>query len=162
MATDLPEFLGGAIGLSLIFQIPLVAGMTVTAVIVYAMLALNRSGFRPLELIMGGFVEAIALSYLAEVILGPVSWRSVPRHVVMPQIADRECCWGVGIIGATVMSHAIYLHSALPQARIPARNDVRRKRLIRASNGEVMITLSLAGLVNGAMVFMALAVSSRS
>jgi len=156
MATDLAEFLGGAIGLSLIFQIPLLAGMTITAVIVYAMLALNRSGFRPLELIIGGFVGAIALSYLAELTLAPVSWSSVAVHAVIPQIADSEALLlAVGIIGATVMPHAIYLHSGLTQARIPPRNDAERRRLIRASNREVFITLSLAGLVNVAMVLMA-------
>jgi manganese transport protein len=156
MATDLAEFLGGAIGLSLIFHIPLLAGMAVTAVIVYAVLAFNKSGFRPLELIIGGFVGAIALSYLAEMVLAPVDWRSAALHTVMPQIADSEALLlAVGIIGATVMPHAIYLHSGLTQARVPARNDTERKRLIRASNGEVIITLSLAGLVNVAMVLMA-------
>lgn len=156
MATDLAEFLGGAIGLSLIFQIPLLAGMSVTAVIVYAMLAFGRSGFRPLELIVGAFVGAIALSYLAELILAPMNWRSVALHVVMPELADREALvLAVGIIGATVMPHAIYLHSGLTQARIPTCNDAEKKRLIKASNREVIITLSLAGIVNVAMVLMA-------
>jgi manganese transport protein len=156
MATDLAEFLGGAIGLSLIFQIPLLAGMAVTAVIVYAMLAFNKSGFRPLELIIGGFVGAIALSYLAEVVLAPVNWRSAALHTVMPRIADSDALLlAVGIIGATVMPHAIYLHSGLTQARVPARNDTERRRLIRASNGEVIVTLTIAGLVNVAMVLMA-------
>lgn len=158
MATDLAEFLGGAIGLSLIFHIPLLAGMAVTAVVVYAILALSRSGFRPLEMIVGGFVVAIALSYLAEVILAPVNWGSVALHAVTPQIADSDALLlAVGIIGATVMPHAIYLHSGLTQARITPRNDEDRKQLIKASNGEVIITLSLAGLVNVAMVLMAAA-----
>jgi manganese transport protein len=156
MATDLAEFLGGAIGLSLIFQIPLLAGMAVTAVIVYAMLAFNKSGFRPLELIIGGFVGTIALCYLAEVVLAPVNWRSAALHTVIPQIADTEALLlAVGIIGATVMPHAIYLHSGLTQARVPARNDTERTRLIRASNSEVIVTLTIAGLVNVAMVLMA-------
>ena len=156
MATDLAEFLGGAIGLSLIFKIPLLAGMTVTAAIVYVMLALNRSGFRPLELIVGGFVGTIALSYLAELFLAPVNWHSVALHAAVPEIPDSEALLlAVGIIGATVMPHAIYLHSALTQARIPTRDDRDRKRLIRASNGEVVITLTIAGLVNIAMVLMA-------
>jgi manganese transport protein len=156
MATDLAEFLGGAIGLSLIFKIPLLAGMTVTAAIVYAMLAFNRSGFRPLELIVGGFVGTIALSYLAELFLAPVNWHSVALHAAVPEIADSEALLlAVGIIGATVMPHAIYLHSALTQARIPTRDHRDRKRLIRASNGEVIITLTIAGLVNIAMVLMA-------
>ena len=156
MATDLAEFLGGAIGLSLIFQIPLLAGMAVTAVLVYAMLAFNKSGFRPLELIIGGFVGAIALSYLAEIVLAPVNWRLAALHTVLPQIADSDALLlAVGIIGATVMPHAIYLHSGLTQARVPAHNDSERKRLIRASNGEVIVTLTIAGLVNVAMVLMA-------
>jgi manganese transport protein len=156
MATDLAEFLGGAIGLSLIFGLPLLVGMAVTAVIVYAMLAFNRSGFRPLELIVGGFVGTIALSYLAELLLAPVDWRSVAVHAVVPQIADSQALLlAVGIIGATVMPHAIYLHSGLTQARIPVRNDSERRRLVRASNGEVIITLTIAGLVNVAMVLMA-------
>src|SRR6202046_3614153 len=90
MATDLAEFLGGAIGLSLIFHMPLMAGMAVTAVVVYVMLALSRSGFPPFEMIVGGFVGAIALSYLAEVILAPVNWGSVALHAVTPQIADSD------------------------------------------------------------------------
>jgi manganese transport protein len=156
MATDLAEFLGGAIGLSLIFQVPLLVGMTITAAIVYAILVFNKSGFRPLELIIGGFVGTIALSYLAELFLAPVQWRSVALHAAVPQIADTQALLlAVGIIGATVMPHAIYLHSGLTQARIPARNDAEKTRLIRASNGEVIITLSVAGLVNVAMVLMA-------
>jgi manganese transport protein len=156
MATDLAEFLGSGIGLSLLFQIPLLAGMTVTAATVYAMLAFNRSGFRPLELIVGGFVGMIALSYLAELFLAPINWRSVALHAAVPEIADSEALLlAVGIIGATVMPHAIYLHSGLTQARIPARDDTERKRLIGASNGEVIITLTIAGLVNVAMVLMA-------
>ena len=156
MATDLAEFLGGAIGLALIFHVPLLAGMAVTAVIVYAMLAFNKSGFRPFELIIGGLVGMIALSYLAELFLAPVDWRSAAVHAVVPQIADSGALLlAVGIIGATVMPHAIYLHSGLTQARIPARHDGERGRLVRASNGEVIVTLTIAGLVNIAMVLMA-------
>jgi manganese transport protein len=156
MATDLAEFLGGAIGLSLLFHIQLLAGMIITAVAVYAMLGLERYGFRQLELIIGGLVAVIGLSYLAELFIAPVDWSAVAVHSVLPRIADRQALLlAVGIIGATVMPHAIYLHSGLTQARIPARTETERSKIVRASNREVLIALAIAGLVNMAMVAMA-------
>jgi manganese transport protein len=156
MATDLAEFLGGAIGLSLLFHLPLLAGMAMTAVIVYAVLILAGQGFRPLELIIGGLVAVIGLCYVAEMFIVPVDWRSAALHTVLPQIADREALMlAVGIIGATVMPHAIYLHSGLTQARLPARNDSEREKIVRASNHEVFIALGFAGLVNMAMIAVA-------
>jgi manganese transport protein len=156
MATDLAEFLGGAIGLSLLCHIPLLAGMTITAVIVYGMLSFGRYGFRPIELMIGSLVAVIGLCYLAEMFIAPVDWRSAALHTVLPQIADTQALvLAVGIIGATVMPHAVYLHSGLTQKRIPARNDNERRRIVRASNHEVVIALAVAGLVNLAMVLMA-------
>lgn len=156
MATDLAEFLGGAIGLSLLFHLPLLVGMMITAVIVSGVLMLGRYGFRPLELIIGGLVAVIGLCYLGEMFLAPVDWGSAALHAFLPQIADKEALMlGVGIIGATVMPHAIYLHSGLTQARIPARNDSERGKIVRASNREVFLALAIAGLVNMAMVAMA-------
>ena len=156
MATDLGEFLGGAIGLSLLFDLPLLAGMAITAVIVYAVLMLGGQGFRPLELIIGGLVAVIGPCYLVEMFIAPVDWRSAALHTVMPQIADQEAFMlAVGIIGATVMPHAIYLHSGLTQARLPARNDSEREKIVRASNHEVFVALGIAGLVNMAMIAMA-------
>jgi manganese transport protein len=156
MATDLAEFLGGAIGLSLLFNIPLLGGMAVTAIIVYGILLSERRGFRPVELIIGGLVAAIALCYLIELFIAPVDWGSVALHAVSPQIPDNEALLlAVGIIGATVMPHAVYLHSGLTQRRIPARTESERRKLVRISNREVIIALSVAGLVNIAMVVMA-------
>jgi manganese transport protein len=156
MVTDLAEFLGGAIGLSLLFNIPLLGGMAVTAIIVYGILLSERRGFRPVELIIGGLVAAIALCYLIELFIAPVDWGSVALHTVSPQIPDNEALLlAVGIIGATVMPHAVYLHSGLTQRRIPARTESERRWLVRISNREVIIALSVAGLVNIAMVVMA-------
>jgi manganese transport protein len=156
MATDLAEFLGGAIGLSLLFDIPLLSGMAVTAVIVYGILLSERRGFRPLELIIGAIVAVIALCYLIELFVAPVDWASAGLHTVMPQLADNEALLlAVGIIGATVMPHAVYLHSGLTQARIPARTESEKRKLVRISNREVVIALTAAGLVNMAMVVMA-------
>jgi manganese transport protein len=156
MATDLAEFLGGAIGLSLLFSMPLFAGMVVTGVVTYGILMFERHGFRALELIIGSMVGIIGLCYLIELFIVPVDWSSAALHTVLPQIADAEAlllC--VGIIGATVMPHAVYLHSGLTQARTPVRNADERRRVLRFSNQEVVIALTMAGMVNMAMVMMA-------
>jgi manganese transport protein len=156
MATDLAEFLGGAIGLSLLTGLPLIAGMVVTALIVYVILMSDRFGFRPVELIIGNIVAVIGLCYLVEMFIAPVDWRAAAIHTVVPQLPDSGALLlAVGIIGATVMPHAIYLHSGLTQARIPARNAGERRRVVRISNIEVVVALSIAGLVNIAMVMMA-------
>jgi manganese transport protein len=156
MATDLAEFLGGAIGLALLFHMPLLAGMGVTAVVTYALLMLDGYGFRPLELIIGSIVGIICICYVVEMFIVPVDWAAVAYHTVTPQIVDAEALLlAVGIIGATVMPHAIFLHSGLTQGRIPVRDDGERRRVLRFSNQEVVIALAIAGLVNMAMVMMA-------
>ncbi|HZR73835.1 Nramp family divalent metal transporter [Bradyrhizobium sp.] len=156
MATDLAEFLGGAIGLSLLFHLPLFAGMAVTATITYGVLMVEGFGFRPIELIIGSMVSIIAFCYVVELFIAPVDWASAAVHTVLPQIPDAEALMlSVGIIGATVMPHAVYLHSGLTQARMPVRNDNERRKVLRFSNQEVVIALTVAGLVNMAMVMMA-------
>ncbi|MFP3249455.1 MAG: Nramp family divalent metal transporter, partial [Paraburkholderia sp.] len=102
MATDLAEFLGGAIGLALLFHMPLLAGMIVTAVVTYALLLFEKAGFRPLELAIGALVGIIGLSYLAELFITPVAWPSVFGHLFKPQLPDADAVTiAVGIIGAT-------------------------------------------------------------
>lgn len=156
MATDLAEFLGGAIGLSLLFQIPLITGMLITGLVTYGILLFERRGYRPLELIIGSLVGLIGICYLIEMFIAPVSWGAAARHTVLPQMPDAAALTiSVGIIGATVMPHAVYLHSGLTQDRAPARNDAERRKLLRFSNREVIIALAVAGLVNMAMVIMA-------
>src|SRR5215831_18719639 len=156
MATDLAEFLGGAIGLALLFQMPLMVGMAVTACITYGILMFERTGFRPVELIVGSLVGLIALCYLIEMFIAPVDWGAAAFHAVVPQLADAEALLlAVGIIGATVMPHAVYLHSALTQSRTPVRNEVETRQVLRFSNQEVIVALAVAGLVNMAMVMMA-------
>ena len=156
MATDLAEFLGGAIGLSLLLDLPIFIGMAVTAAITYGILMFERSGFRPIELIVGSLVGLIALCYLIEMFIAPVDWGAAAFHAVVPQLADAEALLlAVGIIGATVMPHAVYLHSALTQARTPVRSETETRQVLRFSNQEVVVALAVAGLVNMAMVIMA-------
>jgi len=156
MATDLAEFVGAGIGLSLLFHIPLLVGMAITGVIVYGILMSGQRGFRPIELIIGGFVAIIALCYIVEMFIAPVDWATAAIHSVVPQIADPDALLlAVGIIGATVMPHAIYLHSGLMQSRIPPRSESDRRRMLRISNREVVGALAVAGAINMAMVIMA-------
>src|SRR6266850_2672291 len=159
MATDLAEFLGGAIGLALLFGLPLLAGMVITGVATYAILTLQRGGFRPIELLIGGLVGVIGASYLVELLIAPPDWSAAAFHAVVPHLDDGEAVLlAVGIVGATVMPHAIYLHSGLTQDPVLPRTNGERRRLIRFSNREVVLALGLAGLVNMAMVAMAASV----
>jgi manganese transport protein len=116
----------------------------------------DRFGFRPVELIITGLVGIIGLCYLIEMFIAPVDWRAAAFHTVDPQLPDATALLlAVGIIGATVMPHAVYLHSGLTQARIPVRNRREMRMVLRMSNTEVVVALSVAGLVNMAMVMMA-------
>jgi len=158
MATDLAEFIGAAIGLSLLAHLPLLWGMAVTGVIVYGILTFERRGFRPIELIIGALVATISLCYLIELFIVPADWSAAAYHLVTPQLQGPAALTiAVGIIGATIMPHAIYLHSGLTQARVPPRNDIERRKLIRFSNREVVLALAVAGGVNIAMVMTAAA-----
>jgi manganese transport protein len=156
MATDLAEFLGGAIGLALLFHLPLLVGMVVTGIISYAILSLERSGFRPIELVIGSLVAVIALCYVIELFIAPVNWGEALASLAPPTLPDNAALLlAVGIIGATVMPHAVYLHSGLTQSRAVVQDESERRLLVRFSNREVIAALSLAGVVNMAMVVMA-------
>ena len=156
MATDLAEFLGGALGLSLLLHVPLIVGMALTGIVTYAILAAERQGFRPLELLVGALIGTVALAYVVELMLVDVNWSAVAYGAFVPELhGPGALSVAVGILGATVMPHAIYLHSGLTQHRAPARTDAARRKLLRFSNREVIVALSVAGLVNMAMVIMA-------
>jgi manganese transport protein len=163
MATDVAEFLGGALGISLLFHVSLLSGMCVTGVVTFVILSLDKRGFRPLELVIAALVAVIGLSYLCELVIAPPDWHAALFHTVVPQLPDKSSITlAVGIIGATIMPHTLYLHSGLTQNRTPARNDRERRGLLRFSNREVVIALGFAGLVNLAMVMMSATVFSKS
>jgi manganese transport protein len=156
MATDLAELLGGGLGLALLLHLPLMTGVAIAAAATYAILMTQNRGFRPIELVIGGLVAVVAASYVAEVLIAAPDWGAAAFHSVVPQLADRGAVTlSVGIVGATVMPHAIYLHSSLTQARAPARDDGERRRLLRFSNREVAAALIVAGAVNMAMLMVA-------
>jgi manganese transport protein len=163
IATDLAELLGGALGISLLFHISLAWGIGAAGLMTFAILALDGSGFRPLELVITALVGVIGLSYLWELAIAPPDWQAALFHTVVPQLHDGPAITlAVGIIGATIMPHTLYLHSGLTQNRTHARNDRERRSLVRFSNQEVVVALSFAGLVNLAMVMMSASVFSKS
>src|SRR6266700_3297211 len=133
--------------------------MVITGLATYAILTLQRGGFRPIELLIGGLVGVIGASYLVELLIAPPDWSATAFHSVVPRLdGGGAVLLAVGIVGATVMPHAIFLHSGLTQDRVLARTDSERRRLLQFSNREVILALGLAGLVNIAMVAMAASV----
>ncbi len=163
MATDLAEFLGAAVGITLLFGLPMLVSLAITGVATYAMLLLQDTGFRPIEILITVFVGIIGICYLIELVIVPPDWAAAAYHLVVPQLQGIESVTlAVGIIGATVMPHAIYLHSSLTQNRMPAESDADRRRILRFSNREVLLALSVAGVVNLAMVTMAAVVFHAS
>src|ERR1700722_19302824 len=163
IATDIAEFLGGALGISLLFHVSLLCGLSITGVVTYIILQLGNKGFRPLERVIAALVAVIGLSYLCELVIAPPDWHAALFHTVVPQLRDKSAVTlAVGIVGATIMPHTLYLHSGLTQNRTPARNDRERCGLLRFSNREVVIALGFAGLVNLAMVMMSASVFSKS
>jgi manganese transport protein len=153
MATDLAELLGAALGLSLLAHLPLLPSLLAATAGTWAMLGLQRHGFRPIELVVGGFVVVIGLCYVTELFIAPPDWPAFLAGAVIPRLQGPETVTlAVGIVGATVMPHAIYLHSSLILGRVAVTDAAQRRRLIRYSNLEVVLALGAAGLVNMAML----------
>jgi len=156
MATDLAEFLGAALGFYLLLGIPLLAAGVVTGVVTFLILGLQRYGFRPLEAVITSLVGVIALSYLLETVLAPPDWAQVGLAIVRPRFEGTESVLlATGILGATVMPHVIFLHSALMQDRIVARDAEKMRRLFRFEVMDIVLAMGIAGLVNAAMLIMA-------
>jgi len=156
IATDLAEFLGAALGLHLLFGIGLLPAAFVTGVAAFAILGLQRWGVRLLEAVIAGIVLAIGLCYVIEIFKAQPDWTAVGRHAVVPGFQGRESVLlAVGILGATVMPHVIWLHSALTQNRIVPQDDAQARRLMRFTKIDVAIAMTIAGLINVAMLVMA-------
>jgi manganese transport protein len=156
MATDLAEFLGAALGLHLLFHLPLLVAAGLTGVVTIVILGLERYGFRPVEAVITGLVGVIAVSYVIETILDRPDWGAVAASAVIPRFAGTESVLlATGILGATVMPHVVFLHSALTQRRIVPGTAPQAARLFRFEVVDVVIAMGLAGVVNAAMLIMA-------
>ena len=159
MATDLAEFLGAAIGFHLLLGIDLFPAAVLTGIAAFLILGLQRFGFRPLEAVIAVMVMIIGVCYLAEMYLTGPALGLAAKHAVTPQFSGSESVLlAVGILGATVMPHVIYLHSSLTQNRIVPESEQEAKRLMRYTRIDVVIAMSIAGLINMAMLVMAASV----
>lgn len=156
MATDIAEFLGATLGLKLLFHIPMLIATLLTGIATYFILMLERLGFRPLEKFIAAFVMVIAACYVLETIFSKPQFGQIVYHSVVPWMGSSDAVLlTVGVIGATVMPHAVYLHSGLTQNRIVPRDDQEKRGIFRFNTREVVIAMSLAGLINLSMMFMA-------
>ncbi|HXE57025.1 MAG TPA: Nramp family divalent metal transporter [Gemmatimonadales bacterium] len=159
MATDLAEFLGAALGFHLLLGVPLFPAALLTGLVTLWILALERYGYRPVEAVITGFVGVIAACYVVELALEPPDWGAAARHAFVPRFAGTESVLlASGILGATVMPHAVLLHSALTQRRIVPRTAVEARLIFRYEVVDVVLAMGIAGLVNGAMLVMAASV----
>ncbi|GMA60846.1 Nramp family divalent metal transporter [Alicyclobacillus fastidiosus] len=158
MATDLAEFLGASLGLNLLFHIPLLVATVITGIGTYLILMLDRFGFRPLERFITAMIVLMGVCYLAETIVSKPSFQQIAVHSVVPWLGNTQAVMlAVGVIGATVMPHVVYLHSGLTQQRIRPQNDEEKIEINRFSTKEIIIALVLAGLINMSMMYMAAA-----
>src|SRR5437868_4684146 len=155
MSTDIAEFLGAALGLNLLFGVPLLPAGLITGVIAFAILWLQARGFRPFELAITALLGIIFAGFLYETLrIGPSAHGSL--NGLIPGLSGSDSLYlAVGIIGATVMPHVIYLHSALTSGRMPVRGDRERTRVLRFERIDVIIALGIAGLINMAMLAVA-------
>ena len=155
MSTDIAEFLGAALGLNLLFGVPLFTAGLMTGVIAFAILALQSRGYRRFELAITALLGLVFVGFLYETLrIGPSAHHSLQGLV--PGLSGTSSLYlAVGIIGATVMPHAIYLHSALTNGRMQCRNDNERRRVLRFERLDVLIALGLAGVINLAMLAVA-------
>ncbi len=151
MSADIAEFLGGAIGLNLLFGVPLLPAGVMTGAIAFGILGLQRHGFRKFEVVITGLLGIIFLGSLYETLKSDPSPHGSLKGLIPGLNGTQSLYIAVGIMGATIMPHAIYLHGALTQNRVHCRNDRERKRVLRFERTDVIIALSLAGLVNMAM-----------
>jgi manganese transport protein len=156
MATEVAEVLGAAIGFQLLFGMPLLAAGVVTGAITFGILGLQRQGFRLLEFVIAAMLGVIAICYLLETLLASPDASEIVHHAVMPEFQGTDSILlAVGILGATVMPHVVFLHSHLTQHRIPALTPDQARRAFQFEAIDVVIAMTLAGLVNAAMLIMA-------
>jgi manganese transport protein len=159
MATDLAEFVGAALGLNLVFGIPLFIAALLTGVLAFGILGLQAWGFRRLEASIAGLVGVIVIAFGLEVLRGSPSWSGVLGGTFIPHLdGHASLLLAVGILGATVMPHVIYLHSALTQKRVVGANPSAKLKIFKFELIDVMIAMGIAGVINMAMLTMAASV----
>jgi manganese transport protein len=156
MSTDIAEVVGAALGLHLLFGIPLFAAGLIAGAGAFAILGLQQLGFRRLEAGIAVLAGVVLASFAIEIVYASPNAGEVARHLVTPGFGGTESVLlATGIIGATVMPHVVYLHSALTQRRIVGRDDDERRRILGFERVDVVIAMTIAGVVNVSMMVMA-------
>jgi manganese transport protein len=158
MATDVAEVVGAALGLNLLFGIPLFTAALIAGAGAFGILALQQIGFRRLEAAIAALAGVVLVSFGFEIFWAKPDGGDVASHLLVPGFTDTESILlATAIIGATVMPHVVYLHSALTQRRIVGRNDAERRQILRFEKIDVVIAMVIAGAVNLSMMIMAAA-----
>jgi manganese transport protein len=155
MATDLAEFVGAAIALNLLFGLPLLPAGLVTAVVAFALLGLQSRGYRRYEIVIAGMLGVILLGFLVDALLVPHDAAGIASGFIPGLQGTDSLLLATGILGATVMPHVIYLHSALTRRRIETRTDEDRRRVLRFQRVDVLIAMGVAGVINMSMLIIA-------
>lgn len=157
MATDMAEFLGGALGFTILFHLPLLVSALLTGVIVMGLLGLSRFGFRKVEFAIIGLVSLIGLAYVYEMGLISPNWNLAAFHLVVPQVSAGSVLVAVGILGATVMPHNVFLHSSLALNRLssPDAPMQERRKVLKLAKIDTIAALNVAFFVNAAMLIVA-------
>jgi len=158
MATDLAEFLGAALGFYILFNIPMFSAALITGVVVFGILWFYRFGYRAVEYIIIGLVLTIGFCYVIEIFLAKPAWGEICKHVVIPEIDSRSILVAVGMLGATVMPHNLFLHSGVIRYRLKNNNGVTHKKLFKFAIIDSIFALNGAWLVNSAIIIMSAAV----
>lgn len=155
IATDLAEVLGGAIALRLLFGLPLLVGGSITALVAFALLSLQTRGSRPFEVAITGLLMVILVGFVYDLVLGGVQPQAIARGAIPRFDGAGSLLLATGMLGATVMPHAIYLHGALTHERYVADTDAQRLRLLRSQRVDVVSAMTLAGVMNLALLVLA-------
>jgi manganese transport protein len=162
MATDLAEFVGAAVGLNLLFHVPLFPAGLITAAVAFAILALEQRGYRRFELAIGALLGLVFLGFIYDLLAVGASPGGAASGLVPRLAGPDSVTLAAGIIGATVMPHVVYLHSALTKSRVSCRDDAERRELLRFQRLDVVVGLGAAGLINLAMLFVAASLFNRA
>ncbi|MEC2287191.1 Nramp family divalent metal transporter [Bacillus velezensis] len=158
MATDLAEFIGAALGLNLLFGIPMVEASIIAAIGSFAILELQRRGYRALEAGIAGLLFVVVIAFALQTFFAKPDAASVLEGLFIPKIDGMDSVLlATGILGATVMPHAIYLHSALTQRRVVGKTDSERKKIFRFETIDILIAMVIAGAINASMLIVAAA-----
>jgi manganese transport protein len=162
MATDLAEFVGAAVGLNLLFHVPLFPSGLLTAIVAFAILALEQRGYRRFELAICGLLGIVFLGFSYDLLMVGADPAAIASGLVPGFAGSDSVLLAAGIIGATVMPHVVYLHSALTKSRVLCRDDGERREMLRFQRLDILLGLGVAGLTNMAMLFIAASLFNRT